>query len=95
MENKKYGMAELINEYGFGFDKMEEEPEVEIEEVIEEPKQEEEVLKDKTIKCKKCEKDFIWSVKDQEFYKEKGFFKPSYCKDCRKRTKLINNFHKA
>jgi len=102
MENKKSAMAELINEYGFGFDNMEdvkEEPVAQeeakeesqeapiTEPIVEEPK-------DITIKCKKCENEFIWTIRDQEFYKEKGFFKPSYCKDCRKKTKVINNFHK-
>ena len=96
MDNKKYTMAELLAEYGDGFDKMNkydniEEPQEEKQEQI---KQEEPQQKDITIKCKKCEQDFIWSVKDQEFYKEKGFFKPSYCKDCRKKTKVVNNFHK-
>lgn len=90
MEDKKYTMAELLAEFGDGFDKMEE-PEVMLEpEVKEEPKE----MKDITIKCKKCENDFVWTVRDQEFYKEKGFFKPSYCKECRKKTKVVNNFHK-
>ena len=98
MENKKSAMAELLDEFGYGFEKMEEVKEEPLQiEVKEEPKVEEkkpEEPKDITIKCKKCENDFIWTVRDQEFYKEKGFFKPSYCKDCRKKTKLVNNFHK-
>lgn len=95
MDEKKYTMAELLAEFGDGFDKMEEEQEEvqvvkeEIPEVKEEPK-----MKDITIKCKKCEKEWVWTVKEQEFYKEKGFFKPSYCKECRKKTKFVNNFHK-
>ena len=101
MENKKSAMAELLEEFGYGFDKMEnhnEEPKQEPEvQVVEEPKQEEikkEEPKDITIKCKKCENEFIWTVREQEFYKEKGFFRPSYCKECRKKTKVVNNFHK-
>ena len=50
--------------------------------------------KDRTITCKKCGNEFVWTIAEQEFYKEKGFFKPSYCKDCRKRCKVVNNFHK-
>ena len=97
MENKKSAMSKLIEEYGFGFDKMEEEKPQ--EPIIEQPKVEikeekPQEPKDITIKCKKCENDFIWTIKDQEFYKEKGFFRPSYCKDCRKKTKVVNNFHK-
>lgn len=64
MDDKKYTMEELLAEYGDGFDKMEEEEEA-VEEVIEEPKEKKEVLKDITIKCKKCEQDFVWTVKDQ------------------------------
>lgn len=50
--------------------------------------------KDITIKCKKCEKEWVWTVAEQQFYKEKGFYKPSICKDCRKKMKVVNNFHK-
>ena len=98
MENKKSAMAELLEEFGYGFEKMaeekHEEPEPVVEEtpVVEEKKPEE--PKDITIKCKKCENDFVWTIRDQEFYKEKGFFRPSYCKECRKKTKVVNNFHK-
>ena len=93
MSEKKYTMAELLAEFGDGFDKMEEEPEEVVVEVVEE-KKEEKVLKDVTIKCKKCEQDFVWTVRDQEFYKEKGFYKPTICKGCRKKIKTVNNFHK-
>ena len=50
--------------------------------------------KDITIKCKKCEKEWVWTIAEQQFYKEKGFFRPSLCKDCRKKMKVVNNFHK-
>lgn len=100
MENKKSAMAELLEEYGFGFDKMEEEkqeetlePQVQEEAASQEEKKPEEP-KDILIKCKKCENEFVWTVRDQEFYKEKGFYKPSYCKECRKKIKVVNNFHK-
>ena len=107
MENQKYGMAELLAEFGDQFDSYKElhrvpedeeivqEEQVEsvvVEEVKEEKKSNE--PKDITLKCKKCENEFIWTVKDQEFYKLKGFFRPSYCKDCRKKMKVVNNFHK-
>ena len=100
MENKKSAMADLLAEFGYGFEKMEEEKHEETQEqpsqvevsVQEEKKPEE--PKDITIKCKKCENDFVWTVRDQEFYKEKGFFKPAYCKECRKKIKVVNNFHK-
>ncbi len=110
MENKKYGMADLLAEFGDQFDNYRElhfvpddetvsqEEQVEQVEEVKEEKQEQEKKpaepKDITLKCKKCENDFLWTVKDQEFYKSKGFFRPSYCKDCRKKMKVVNNFHK-
>ena len=101
MDNKKYTMADLLAEYGDCFDKMnkydnvveEKTEDAETQTIQEEIKKEPE-QKDITIKCKKCEKDFIWTIKEQEFYKEKGFFRPAYCKDCRKKTRVVNNFHK-
>ncbi len=53
-----------------------------------------EELKDKTIVCKDCGQEFIFSVRDQNFYKEKGFeHEPVRCKECRaKRKAERNNF---
>ena len=51
-------------------------------------------FEDKILTCKKCEKEFIWSAAEQKFFKEKGFFRPSMCKDCRASIKTINNFRK-
>lgn len=51
-------------------------------------------FEDKTLVCKKCEKEWIWTASEQKFFKEKGFFKPSMCKECRSKIKVINNFHK-
>jgi CxxC-x17-CxxC domain-containing protein len=34
--------------------------------------------------CKDCSKDFAFSVRDQQFYAEKGFEnEPQRCRDCR------------
>lgn len=158
--SKNYTMADLINEYGYGFDKIEQEKQQQkakeiavtvpekvaivckkknrkltdeqttsvINKIVEsldiynakisqEDKENgkaildgfktvenlaEEILKtikkdpeDIKITCKKCNNTFVWTVADQEFYKEKGFFKPSVCKECRKKTKVVNNFHKV
>ena len=84
-ENKKLYHPELV----------EEQPVIvkEKEEKVEEEKKDN-TPKDITIKCKKCEKEWVWTVADQAFYKEKGFYKPSLCKDCRKKMKIVNNFHK-
>ena len=49
-------------------------------------------LKDKTIVCKDCGKEFTFTVRDQEFYAEKGFQnEPQRCKDCRIARKSSRN----
>ncbi len=41
-------------------------------------------FEDKTLKCKDCGCDFIFTVGEQEFYAEKGFEnEPARCRDCR------------
>lgn len=51
-------------------------------------------FEDRTLTCKKCGKEWIWTASEQKFFKDKGFFKPSMCKECRASIKVINNFHK-
>ena len=42
------------------------------------------MFEDKTLVCKDCGKDFVFTAGEQEFYSEKGFQnEPSRCKDCR------------
>lgn len=109
MEERKYTMAELLAEEDERLKQeairkaKEDELRKEQEKLEREQKRKEyleakrlEALKpkDRTITCKKCGNEFVWTIAEQEFYKEKGFFKPSYCKDCRKRCKVVNNFHK-
>jgi CxxC-x17-CxxC domain-containing protein len=41
-------------------------------------------FQDKTLKCKDCGCDFIFTTGEQEFYAEKGFEnEPARCRDCR------------
>ncbi len=41
-------------------------------------------MQDKTLVCKDCGNDFPFSVRDQQFYAEKGFEnEPQRCRDCR------------
>ena len=48
-------------------------------------------MEDKTIKCKDCCKEFVFSVGEQEFYKEKGFTNdPVRCPECRRAKKEQN-----
>ncbi|MCG8483452.1 MAG: zinc-ribbon domain-containing protein [Clostridia bacterium] len=40
-------------------------------------------MEDKTLTCQDCGKEFVFTVGEQEFYKEKGFDnEPKRCKDC-------------
>ena len=42
------------------------------------------MFEDKTLKCKECGADFIFTAGEQEFYAEKGFQnEPQRCKACR------------
>ncbi len=45
-------------------------------------------MADKTITCKDCGAEFVFTEREQEFYKEKGFDnEPQRCADCRKKRK--------
>lgn len=45
-------------------------------------------MQDKTLVCKDCGKEFVFTVGEQEFYKEKGFDnEPVRCPDCRRAKK--------
>lgn len=49
-------------------------------------------MADKTIECKDCGKEFIFTEGEQEFYKEKGFENdPVRCPDCRRARKNDKN----
>ena len=46
------------------------------------------MYQDKTLACKDCGVDFIFTAGEQEFYAEKGFQnEPSRCKECRSARK--------
>lgn len=43
---------------------------------------------DKIIVCQDCGEEFTFTVRDQEFYEEKGFTnEPKRCKNCRDKRK--------
>lgn len=45
-------------------------------------------FQDKTLTCRDCGKDFVWSAGEQEFYASKGFQNPPVrCPECRKKRK--------
>ena len=42
------------------------------------------MYQDKTLKCKECGEEFLFTASEQEFYAEKGFQnEPQRCKACR------------
>lgn len=41
-------------------------------------------MKDKTIICIQCDRPFVFSVLEQEHFKEQGFDDPRRCPACRK-----------
>ena len=48
-------------------------------------------MEDKTIVCKDCGAEFVFSVNEQQFYAEKGFTNdPLRCPDCRRARKAQN-----
>ena len=49
-------------------------------------------MADKTLICKDCSKEFVFTDGEQEFYKEKGLQnEPQRCPDCRKAKKAEFN----
>ncbi len=46
------------------------------------------MYEDKTLTCKDCGNEFVFTAGEQEFYAEKGFEnEPLRCKDCRAKRK--------
>lgn len=37
----------------------------------------------KTLKCEKCDNQFVWSEEEQKIYRERGLEEPKYCPICR------------
>ncbi len=50
------------------------------------------MYQDKTLVCKDCGAEFVFTAGEQEFYAEKGFQnEPSRCKSCRQNRKASRN----
>ena len=46
------------------------------------------MYEDKTLTCKECGNEFVFTAGEQEFYAEKGFEnEPQRCKECRQARK--------
>ncbi len=48
---------------------------------------------DKTLRCRDCGREFIWSDRDQEFFASKELNQPSRCRECRSKRNPNNNKH--
>jgi len=44
-------------------------------------------LSDVQIQCSTCGREFIFTVKEQEFFNSKGFKAPKHCRECRQKRK--------
>ena len=46
------------------------------------------MFEDKTLVCKDCGEEFVFTAREQEFYESKGFVnEPQRCKACREKRK--------
>ena len=46
---------------------------------------------DKTLTCRDCSADFVFTVGEQDFYEQKGFANaPTRCPECRAKFKALN-----
>lgn len=49
------------------------------------------MYQEKTLTCKDCDREFVFSASEQEFYAEKGFTnEPGRCPECRAARKQQN-----
>lgn len=49
------------------------------------------MYEDKTLVCKECQKEFVFTAGEQEFYAERGFEnEPQRCRECRQKRKNAN-----
>lgn len=44
-------------------------------------------MEDREIQCVDCSNSFLFTVRDQEFYKENEFDEPKRCRPCREKKK--------
>ena len=50
------------------------------------------MYQDKTLVCRDCGKEFVFTAGEQEFYAEKGFQnEPTRCQECRQAHKAARN----
>jgi len=49
------------------------------------------MVEDTKIKCQDCGEEFVFSIKDQEFYKKHNYVPPKRCKSCRNARAIRQN----
>lgn len=48
------------------------------------------MFQDKTLRCRDCGQDFVFTAGEQEFYQQKGLMnEPGRCPECRQRRKAM------
>ena len=47
------------------------------------------IFKNETKKCRICEKDFVFTIEEQFFFKEKGYKPRTICKSCKRVQKTM------
>ena len=54
------------------------------------------MFEDKTLTCRECGKEFIFTASEQQFYADKGFQnEPGRCPDCRRARRAQNGGNTA
>jgi len=44
-------------------------------------------MEDKVLICQDCGKEFVWTLRQQQFYQQKGFQEPKRCPVCREKRR--------
>ncbi len=47
-------------------------------------------MSDRTLTCRDCGEEFVFTTGEQQFYTERGYSEPSRCKPCRQARKAQN-----
>ena len=48
-------------------------------------------MSDRTLTCRDCGQEFVFTAGEQAFYQERGFSEPTRCKACRDKRKMERN----
>ena len=54
------------------------------------------MFQDKTLKCRECGREFVFTASEQQFYADKGFQnEPGRCPECRAARKASRNSNRG